>query len=122
MNSWDVAQMLSHVRLFAVPWTVAHQAPLSVGFAKQGYWNGLPFPSPEDQKLTCLHAPASCLGNSLNRKAWPATVHEVTDSDMTERLTHTHTHKSSLDRGFPGGSVAKNLLASVEDAGNGFDP
>ena len=76
----------------AVPWTVAHQAPLSVGFAKQGYWNGLPFPSPEDQKLTCLHAPSSCLGNSVNRKAWPATVHEVTDSEMTERLTHTHTH------------------------------
>ena len=30
------------------PWTVAHQAPLSVGFPRQEYWNGLPFPSPED--------------------------------------------------------------------------
>ena len=38
----------SRVQLFATPWTVAHQAPLSVGFPKQEYWSGLPFPSPED--------------------------------------------------------------------------
>ena len=38
---------LSHfstVRLCATPWTVARQAPLSMGFSRQGYWNGLPFP------------------------------------------------------------------------------
>ena len=40
--------MLSHVRLFATPWTAAHQAPLSMGFPRQEYWSGLPFPSPED--------------------------------------------------------------------------
>ena len=32
----------------ATPWTVAHQAPLSMGFSRQEYWNGLPFPSPRD--------------------------------------------------------------------------
>ena len=37
---------LSRVRLFATPWTVAYQAPLSMGFSKQQYWSGLPFPSP----------------------------------------------------------------------------
>ena len=37
---------LSRVRLFAAPWTVAHQAPLSVGFSRQEYWSGLPFLSP----------------------------------------------------------------------------
>ena len=42
------AQSLSHVRLFATPWTVAHQAPLSVGFPKQEYWNGLLFSPPGD--------------------------------------------------------------------------
>ena len=36
----------SHVRLFATPWTVAYQAPLSIGFSRQEYWSGLPFPSP----------------------------------------------------------------------------
>ena len=33
---------------FATPWTVACQAPLSLGFPRQEYWGGLPFPSPED--------------------------------------------------------------------------
>ena len=32
----------------ATPWTVARQAPLSMGFSRQEYWNGLPFPSPEN--------------------------------------------------------------------------
>ena len=36
----------SHVQLFATPWTVAHQAPPSMGFSRQEYWSGLPFPSP----------------------------------------------------------------------------
>ena len=39
---------LSRVRLFATPWTVAYQAPPSVGFSKQECWSGLPFPSPGD--------------------------------------------------------------------------
>ena len=39
---------LSRVRLFATPWTVAYQAPLPMGFSRQGYWSGLPFPSPGD--------------------------------------------------------------------------
>ena len=39
-------KLLSHVRLFATSWTVAHQAPPSMGFSRQEYWSGLPFPSP----------------------------------------------------------------------------
>ena len=39
---------LSCVRLFATPWTVARQAPLSMGFSRQEYWSGLPFSSPGD--------------------------------------------------------------------------
>ena len=39
---------LSRVRLFATPWTVAYQAPPSMGFSRQEYWSGLPFPSPRD--------------------------------------------------------------------------
>ena len=37
---------LSRLRLFATPWTVALQAPPSMGFSRQEYWSGLPFPSP----------------------------------------------------------------------------
>src|SRR5574337_123934 len=38
----------SRVRLCVTPWTGAHQAPLSKGFSRQEYWNGLPFPPPGD--------------------------------------------------------------------------
>ena len=39
---------LSHVQLFAFPWTEAHQAPLSMEFSRQEYWKRLPFPTPGD--------------------------------------------------------------------------
>ena len=42
------AQLLSHVLLFATPGTRARQAPLTMGFSRQEYWSGLPFPSPGD--------------------------------------------------------------------------
>ena len=54
-GSWDESLLLSEwvkslsrVRLFATPWTVAYQASLSMGFSRQEYWSGLPFPSPGD--------------------------------------------------------------------------
>ena len=52
-KNWKLSELnwmksLSHVQLFATPWTVAHQAPPSMGFSRQEYWSGLPFPSPGD--------------------------------------------------------------------------
>ena len=45
--TWKVkVKSLSHVRLLATPWTAAHQAPPSMGFSRQEYWNGVPLPSP----------------------------------------------------------------------------
>ena len=41
-------KVLSHVQLFGTPWTVACQAPLSMGFSRQECWSGLPIPSPGD--------------------------------------------------------------------------
>ena len=41
-------KLLSHIRLFATPWTIAYQAPPSMRFSRQEYWSGLPFPSPGD--------------------------------------------------------------------------
>ena len=43
-----VVESISCVRFFVTPWTVACQAPLSMGFPRQEYWSGLPFPSPGD--------------------------------------------------------------------------
>ena len=45
---FDQVKLLSCVQLFATPWTVAYQAPLSMEFSRQEYWSGLPFPSPGD--------------------------------------------------------------------------
>ena len=42
------AKSLSCVRLFVTPWTVARQAPLSMGFSRQEHWSGLPCPPPGD--------------------------------------------------------------------------
>ena len=48
LKGYHKVNSLSRVRLFATPWTVAHQAPSSMEFSRQEYWSGLPFPSPGD--------------------------------------------------------------------------
>ena len=49
MVGWFLVGLVAKSCLTLVtPWTVAHQAPLSMGFSRQEYWSGLPFPSPED--------------------------------------------------------------------------
>ena len=47
------SQLQSCVWLFVIPWTVAHQAPLSMEFSRQEYWSVLPFPSPMSLFLPC---------------------------------------------------------------------
>ena len=56
---------LSHVRLFATPRTVARQAPLSMGFSRQEFWSGLPFPS-----LSCKVNALVYLGTSPCNSRW----------------------------------------------------
>ena len=73
------AYSVSHIQLFVTPWTVAHQAPLFVGFSRQANWSGLPFPTPQDFanpgiKLTSLESPAlagRCFVTSATREALP---------------------------------------------------
>ena len=45
-------KLLSPVQLLETPWTAAYQAPPSMGFSRQGYWSGLPFPSPDSLEKT----------------------------------------------------------------------
>ena len=47
-NTWETVKSLSRVRLFVTPRTVAYHAPPSMGYSRQEYWSGLPFPSPGD--------------------------------------------------------------------------
>ena len=67
----------SHVRLFVTPWTVAHQAPLSMGFSRHGYWSGLPGPPPRDLpnpgiEPTSLTSPALTGGFFTTSAPWEA--------------------------------------------------
>ena len=67
----------SRVRLFATPWTIARQAPLSTGFSRQEYWSGLPCPPPGDIpdpgiKPTFLKSPALAVMFFTTRTTWEA--------------------------------------------------
>ena len=62
-------KLLSRVQLSVTPWTVVYQAPLSMGFSRQGYWGGLPFPSP---------------GNLCNPGIEPGSLALQADSLLTE--------------------------------------
>ena len=58
----------SHVQLFVMLWTIAHQVPLSMGILRQEYWSGLPFSSPKDLpdpgiEPTSLMSPALAMGS-----------------------------------------------------------
>ena len=78
---------LSCVWLFVTPWTVAHQAPLSMGFFRQKYWRGLPFP-PQPRDWTCISYD-SCIGKQIFiatepsgqtikwLQAWPNFCHQL---------------------------------------------
>ena len=91
----------SHVRLFAIPWTVVYQASLSMGFPRQVYWSGLPFPSPGDlpdpgikPRSPALQADVltsepgrawlSTCAASCGRLGWPPSHHGHTRFRVTE--------------------------------------
>ena len=75
--------ILSHVRLSATPWTVARQAPLSMGFPRQEYWSGLPLPSPGDLPDPLIETTqpvspalwAASLSPEASKKSAPLTAH-----------------------------------------------
>ena len=69
----------SHIRLFVILWTVARQAPLSMGFSRQEYWSGLPYPPPEDLpdpgiKPASPKSPALAGGFFTSSTTWEAPV------------------------------------------------
>ena len=76
-----VCKSLSHVALFVTLWTVACQSPLSMGFSRQEYWSGLPFPSsgdlpnpgtePMSPALQANSLPTELLGKPKERKTLP---------------------------------------------------
>ena len=88
---WSEVKSLSHVQLFATPWTVAYYAPPSMWFSRQEYWSGLPSPSPENlpipMYLTEWRKQYKFSWKKLNNvefaigyNAWHAAVHGVAKS------------------------------------------
>ena len=68
---------ISRVHLFATPWTIAHQAPLSMGFSRQEYWSRMPCPLPGDLpdpgiQPTTLNSPALACGLFTSSTTWEA--------------------------------------------------
>ena len=70
------AQPVSRVRLLATLWTVACQAPLSMVFSRQEYWNGLPFPHPGDLPDAGIESasPVSCISSRFFTTEPPRTL------------------------------------------------
>ena len=86
--------MLSYVWLFVIPWTVAHQTPLSLGFSRQEYWSGLPFPLPGDLpnpgiKPVFLESPASAGRFFATRAIWKALIDYISHYNI-EILSANH--------------------------------
>ena len=81
---------LSRVQLFATPWTVAHQAPLCMGFSRQEHWSGLPFLSPGDLPDPGMeHASPALAGRYLS------IFYEFNFSFNTTGRSHCTTHGGS---------------------------
>ena len=58
-------KLFSHLQLFVMLWTVAHQAPLSMGFPRQEYWSGLPCPPPGDLSDAGIETVSALQADSL---------------------------------------------------------
>ena len=94
--------MLSHVQFYVILWTVPRQAPLSRGFSRQDYWNGLPCPSPGDLPNLGVEPRSPALqADSL----LPETlgVHNELVTITKEKQTHRYREETSGHSG--GGAV-----------------
>ena len=89
----------SHVRLCATPWSVACQAPLSMGFSRQEYWSGLPCPPPWDLpdpgiEPTSLKSPALAGGFFTTSATWEAGVPSSLENHENHCRTSSTTSSS----------------------------
>jgi len=91
--------MPNHVQLFETPWTVAHQAPLSIGFSRQEYWSGLPCPPPGDLsdpgiKPASLKSPALAGGFFTTSAIWevPSPTWHYLNKEIRTALVQGYWH------------------------------
>ena len=87
--------LFTRVQLSMTLWTVARQAPLSMGFSRQEHWNGLPFPSPGDLpdsgiKPKSLTSPALAGGFFATRATWEAPSSNTNPNKQAGSGSHLH--------------------------------
>ena len=85
-------KLLSRVRLFATPWTVAYQAPQSMEFSRQYYWSGLPFPSAGNLLDLGIEPKSPALTGGFFTTEPPGKALSLSLSFCVHTHTHTHTH------------------------------
>ena len=86
-------KLFSRVQLFATPWTVAYQAPPSMGFSRQEYWSGVTFPSPGDLPNSGIEPgspalQADALTSEPPGKLKQITCIQITKSSKTKKNLH----------------------------------
>ena len=100
-------KLLSRVRLFVTPWTVARQAPLFMRFSRQEYWSGLPFPSPRYLPNTGIEPRSPALQADftvwVTREAW---MWDYNKFDLLAQLDGKH---SSIH-----GTISRTTLLHVQ--------
>ena len=87
----------SHVQLFATPWTIAHQAPLSMGFSRQEHWSGLPCAPPGDLPYrevepTSLASPELAGRFFTTSTTWEVTLWQLSDAKKPKKQQPTAFH------------------------------
>ena len=122
-------QLLSHFQHFVMPWAVAHQVPLSMGFPRQEYWSRLPFPSPWDLPDPGIK-PNPCLLCLLHwqadREFWLSSFSFLYQS-LKRRLWDLEVSKTILDiklffvEELPGHYSMEQTLGHVDLYNKGFD-
>ena len=106
-NGSGNARMLSrfnHVQLLATQWTVGRQAPLSMGFSRQEYWSGLPFPAPGDLpnqgiKLLSLTSPWLALAGRFFTTSATWTVAEQQSRETSSGSSGGHSRDHAQSKG-----------------------
>ena len=103
-----LAWLLSCVWLFETPWTIAHQAPLSMGFSRQQYWSGLLFPSAGDSSQHRAWTCVSCIAGGFFTTEWPgkpSSYHRSPRKQMASSGSVVATRMSERFQGWEGVNV-----------------
>ena len=120
--------VLSRIRLFVTPWTIARQAPRSMEFSRHEYWSGLPFPSPIMKVKSEREVAQSCptLGDPMDCSLPGSSVHGIFQARVLEWVAISFSMVSSQTRDqtqvscIAGRCYRRQMLYSLSHQGSRF--